>query len=161
MYPKIKKRNFFFFLKKKTFFSPSENRCLLSPSTIKPEEREFVVDSGASMHMISKKDLNSAELETVTTSRSPMTVITANGEVQTNEEAAVYVRELEIFLTMKLLKDTPAVLSLGKLRDEHGYSYEWINGQKPHLIKNCIRIQCNTENFVPIVVPGLSSSSSL
>ena len=35
------------------------------------------------MHMISKNDLNSAELETVTTSRSPTTVITANGEVQT------------------------------------------------------------------------------
>ena len=32
--------------------------------------------------------------------------------------------------------------------------------KKPHLIKNWIRIQCNTENFVPIVVPGLSSSSS-
>ena len=41
--------------------------------------------SDASMQMISKKDLNSAELETVTTSRSPTTVITANGEVQTNE----------------------------------------------------------------------------
>ena len=91
------------------------------------------------MHMISKKDLNSAELETVTTSRSSMTVITANGEVQTNEEATVYVRELGTFLTMKLLEDTPPVLSLGKFRDEHGYSYEWINGQKPHLIKNGIR----------------------
>ena len=32
--------------------------------------------------------------------------------------------------------------------------------KKPHLIKNGIRIQCNTENFVPIVVPGLSTSSS-
>ena len=112
------------------------------------------------MHMISKKDLNSAELETLTTSRSPTTVITANGEVQTHEEATVYVKELDIFLTMKVLEDTPAVLSLGKLCDEHGYSCEWINGQKPHLIKNGIRIQCNTENFVPIVVPGLSTSSS-
>ena len=37
-----------------TFFSLSENRCLPA-STPKPEEREFVVDSGASMHMISKK----------------------------------------------------------------------------------------------------------
>ena len=112
------------------------------------------------MHMISKNDLNSAELETVATSRSPTKVITANGEVQTHEEATVYVKELDIFLTMKVLEDTPAVLSLGKLCDEHGYSYEWINGQKPHLIKNGIRIQCNTENFVPIVVPGLSTSSS-
>ena len=43
---------------------------------------------------------------------------------------------------------------------KNGYSYEWIHGQKPHLIKNGIRIQCDTENFVPIVVPGLSTSSS-
>ena len=61
------------------------------------------------MHMISKKDLNSVELDTVTTSRSPTTVITANGEVQTNEEATVYVRELGIFWTMKVLEDMPAV----------------------------------------------------
>ena len=113
---------------KTAFFSLSENWCL--PSTIKPEEREFVVvDSGASMHMISKKDVNSAELETVTTSISPTTVITANGEVQTHEEATDYVKEFCIFLTMKVLEDTPAVLSLGKLFDEHGYSYERINGQ--------------------------------
>ena len=46
------------------------------------------------MHMISKKDLTFAELETVTTSRSPTTFITANGEVQTHEEATVYVKEL-------------------------------------------------------------------
>ena len=72
----------------------------------------------------------------------------------------MYVKELDIFLTMKVLNNTPAVLSLGKLCDENGYSYEWINGQKPHLIKNGIRIPCNTENFVPIVVPDLSSSSS-
>ena len=77
-----------------TFFSRSENRCLPA-STLKPEEREFVVDSGASMHMISKKDFNDAEMDTLTKSGSPTTVITANGEVQTHEEATVYVKELE------------------------------------------------------------------
>ena len=112
------------------------------------------------MHMISKKDLNYAEMDTLTKSCGPTTVITADGEVQTHEEASVYVKELDIFLSMKVLENTPAVLSLEKLCDENGYSYEWINGQKPHLIKNGIRIQCNTENFVPIVVPGLSTSSS-
>ena len=117
-----------------TFFSPSENRCLPA-STLKLEEREFVVDSGASMHMISKKDLSDAEMDTLTKSCSPTIVITANGEVKTHEEAIVYVKELDIFLTMKVLENTPAVLSLGKLCDENGYSYEGINGQKPHLIK--------------------------
>ena len=112
------------------------------------------------MHMISKKDLSDAEMDILTKSCSPTIVITANGEVQTHEEAIVYVKELDIFLTMKVLNNTPAVLSLGKVCDENGYSYEWINGQKPHLIKDGIRIICNTDNFVPIVVPGLSSSSS-
>ena len=136
-----------------------EERYLLA-SNLKLEEPEFVLDSRASMHMISRKNLKDAEMDTLTKSCSPMIVITANGEVQTHEEATVYVQELDIFLTMKVLDNTPAVLSLGKLCDENGYSYEWINGQKPHLIKDGIRIICNTENFVPIVVPGLSSSFS-
>ena len=150
---KIKEKN------KAAFFSPSENMCFPA-STLNPEERELVVDSGASMHMISRKNLNSAEMDTLTTSRSLTTVTTANREVQTHEEATIHVKESDIFLTMKILEDTPAVLPLGKLCDEHGYSYQWISGEKPHLIENGIRIQCNTENFVPIVVPGLSTSSS-
>ena len=67
------------------------------------------------MHMISKKDLNDAEMDTLAKSCSPRIIITANGEVQTHDEATVYVKELDIFLTMKVLVDT-------------------INGQKPHLI---------------------------
>ena len=77
-----------------TFFSPSEKRCIPA-STNKPEEREFVVDSRASMHMISKKDLNDAEMDTLTKSCTPTIVITATGEVQTHEEATVYVKEFD------------------------------------------------------------------
>ena len=152
---KLKEKN------KAAFFSPCESRCLPAPSNLKSEERDFVVDSGASMRMISKKDLSDAEMDTLTKSCSPTIVITANGEVQTHEAATVFCqRELKIFLTMKVLGNSTAVLSLGKLCDEHGYSYEWINGQKPHLKKKGIRLQGNTENFVPNVVPGLSTSSS-
>ena len=82
--------------------------CLAS--NLKPKEREIVVDSGASMNMISKKDLSDAEMYTLTKSCSPTIVITANGDVQTHEEATVYVKELDIFLTMKVLDNTPAVI---------------------------------------------------
>ena len=68
----------------------------------------------------------------------------------------MHVKELDLFVTIKLLEDTLAVLSLGKLCEEHGYSYEWTSGQLPHLIKNDRKIQCKTENYVPIDVPGLS-----
>ena len=64
------------------------------------------------MHMLSRKDLASAELETVRVSKRPTTVVTAHGEVQTKEEATVYVKDLDLFVTVKLLEDTLAVLSL-------------------------------------------------
>ena len=44
--------------------------CLLA-SNLKLVEREFVVDSGASMHMISKKDLSDAEMDTLTNRAVP------------------------------------------------------------------------------------------
>ena len=39
------------------------------------------------MHVIRKKDLNDAEMDTLTKSCRPTIVITANGEVQAHEEA--------------------------------------------------------------------------
>ena len=49
------------------------------------------------MHMVSRKDHNSADLEIVLVSQS---------EVQTQEEATVYVRELDLVVTVKLLART-------------------------------------------------------
>ena len=97
------------------FFSPSENRCLPA-STLKLEEREIVVDSGASMHMISKKDLNDAEVDTLTKSCSPTIVITANGEVQTHEEVTVCVKELDFLLTESHRKHASSIVGWTALR---------------------------------------------
>ena len=47
-------------------------------------------------------------------------MMTANGEVQTREEATVYVEELDLFVKVMFLEETPAVLSLGKLCKDHG-----------------------------------------
>ena len=79
-------------------------------------------------------------------------------EVQTNEEAQVYVYDLDLFVTVQLLEDTPAVLSLGKLCEEHGFTSEWASGQTPHLTKQGKEILCKTENVLLMVVPGLSSN---
>ena len=73
--------------------------------------------------MVSKKDLDKAGMETVRTSKSPTMVVAANGEVQTKEEATVYVRELDLFVTVMLLENTPTVLSLGKLCEELGTAF--------------------------------------
>ena len=70
------------------------------------------------MHVVSKKDLNSAELETMRTSRSPTTVMTANVNAQRREGATVYVKELDLFLKVMFLEETPAVPSLEKLCED-------------------------------------------
>ena len=109
--------------------------------------------------MLRRKDRNSAELKTVRISKSPTTVVAANGEVHAKEEATVHVKELDLFVTVKLLDDTATVLSHGKFCQDHGYSYEWTTGQKPQLIEDGRRIKCNTAKHVPIVVPGPTSVS--
>ena len=86
-------------------------------------------------------------------------VLTANGEVYTHEEAQVFVHDLHLFVTVQLLEETPEVLSLGKLCEDHRYSYECVSGQKPRLTKDGKSIICKTDNFVPLVVPGLSANS--
>ena len=113
---------------------------------MEPEEREFVVDSGASMLVVSKRDLNSTEMGTMRTSRSP-----DDGDdgqrrgANQDEEATVYVKELDLFVTVILREETPAFLSF--------------SCQKPHLIRNGKKIHCNKSNNVPFMVPGLSTSS--
>ena len=47
------------------FFTPIEAGVMLAPTSKRPEELEVVVDSGASMHMMSKKELSSDELDTL------------------------------------------------------------------------------------------------
>ena len=145
---------------KATFYVPGEVKSKSTPITPKrPEEREFAVDSGASMHMMSRKESSSDELWTVKRSRTPTVVLTANGEVHTHEEAQVFVHDLNQVVNVQLLEETPTVPSLGKLCKDHGYSCEWVSGQEPRLTKNGKTVECKTDNFVPLVVAGLSTSS--
>ena len=55
-----------------------------------------------------------------------------------------------------------AVLSLGKLCEDHGYTCHWTSSQKKktHLIRNGKRIGCKRSNYIPFLVLGLSASSS-
>ena len=86
-------------------------------------------------------------------------VLTANRDVHTHEEAQVFVHDLNLFVTVQLLEETPAVLSLGKLCEDHGHSNEWVSGQMPQLTKEGKTIICKTDNFIPLFVSGLSANS--
>ena len=80
--------------------------------------------------------------------------------IDTTEEALVYVKVLDMFVTVQRFTDTPAELSLGKLFEERGNPSKW-KGQTPNLIQNGNSVPCECDNFVPIVVPGRSSEAHL
>ena len=82
-----------------------------SVSTVNPDEREFIVDSGGSMHMMSNMKLL-LEMDTVKVSRLSTTATTANGSVDTNEEAKVYANNFDLSVTVQLFEDTTAVGTL-------------------------------------------------
>ena len=98
----------------------THNEAVVMSTSKRPEEREVVVDSGASMHMMSKPELSSDELDTLRKSRNPTVVLTANGEVHTNEEARVFAHDSNLFGTVQLVEETLAVLSLGNFYEDHG-----------------------------------------
>ena len=82
------------------------------------------------MHMMSNMELSPEEgRKAIKVSRLPKTVITAIGSVDTTEDATVHVKDLDMFVTVQLLEETPAVVFLEKLCEENGYSYEWEEGQ--------------------------------
>ena len=84
-----------------------------------------MVDSGASMHMMSKMELSPEEYETVNVSRLSTTVIAVGGSINRRgyslREKLGHVRH-----GPQLLEDPPGEVSLGKLCDENEYSYAWI-----------------------------------
>ena len=112
------------------------------------------------MHMPSRKDLNSDELETVKVSKKTVDGCYSQRRADHKRRGNSVCQSIRFIRDRVLLKDALAVLSLGKLCEDHGYTYYWTSGQKPQLIQNSRRMECNTANYVPFVVPGLSTSSS-
>ena len=106
------------------------------------------------MHMLSKKGFELRGIGHFARVQEPHCGAYTQWGSAHKEEAQVYVHDLDLFVTVQLLEETPAVLSLGKLCEDHGYSYEWVSGQKPRLTKEEKTIMCKTDNFVHLVVRG-------
>ena len=140
---------------------PRRNGCSRLRRQKEPEEGEFVVDSGASIHMVSKKDLNSAESEAMRTSRSPTTVMTDNGEVQTREEATVYVKHLDSIRQSYVSWRNSRSSFIGEtLWGSSGFFIPPDQRSKTTSHQKWQENWLQKKNYVPFAVPGLWASSS-
>ena len=107
-------------------------------------------ETGASLQMMSKRDLTPEEQETIQKSKDSSVIMTSNDTTHTIEKGTVCA--LNMFVQVQFFKESPAVLSLGKLCEENGYSHEWYPGQPSYL-------KCKTDNHIPLVVPGVQAAA--
>ena len=78
---------------KATFFSPAEKWVLPRSSARERKEREFVVDSGTSTHMVSEKHFYSAELETVRASECQSIVLVRHRYASSRNSRSAFIGE--------------------------------------------------------------------
>ena len=83
------------------FFRPpnrtTQEKVVASLSDCEHEDREFIVDSGTSLSMISKLELTCGGKDAIRRSKEPTVITTANGRAESTEEETVYVNDLDVF----------------------------------------------------------------
>ena len=65
---------------------------------------------------------------------------------------------INMFVQFQKLKESPAVLSLGTLCEENGYSNKWHPGLPSYLIQNGKKVDCKTDNHIPLIVPNVQAT---
>ena len=81
---------------------------------------------------------------------------TANGLAEVQCDAKAYTKELELHIYAKLVKDSPATLSSGKLRGELGCSQTWNPGDDPQSCKHGVVIGCRSDKGILVVAVKIS-----
>ena len=59
------------------------------------------MDFGTSVHILSRKDSNAEELAIMSVLQKPTKDVSANDEVQTNEEVTMYVKDMALFVIVQ------------------------------------------------------------
>ena len=129
---------------------------MLAPTSKRPEEREFVVDSVAVMHMMIKKRIKLRGNRHFANVQNPYCGShckrwSANQRGSTSSRS-----RLNLFVTAITRGNACSPTAWEALRTPR--IPLWV-GQGPRLTKNGKSIICKTDTFVPLVVPGLSTSS--
>jgi len=124
-------------------------KVVLSPSSL--NARRYIVDSGASFHLVDSRTLSKQERSTIYKISDPISIQTANGDVIVDSKVKIFVRELGLHVWAYLHEDTVAVLSLGMLCDDHGYTYNWKPQTWPTLTKGRQVVTCQPHCNVPFI----------
>ena len=124
--------------------------------------RNFILDSGASFHLMPRTDLTPEERKTLRYLSQPAELHTANGIVYAFYECEVYVHDLDTKVTCLVLPDVPPLLSMGKLVRDQGFEFRW-QEEQPILVhpESGEEILCSIGQNTPYLCPAESADSEV
>ena len=114
--------------------------------------REYLVDSGAAFHIINKSLLTNEELRTVRKLDHSVKLQTANGTITATHQAKVSHGTRSNIVAI-ILKDSPCLISMGKLCRECGFASKQIGANTPVLQKGRLIVECQTVYDVRFITP--------
>jgi len=111
--------------------------------------REYLLDSGASWHSISWRNLSAKERKTKRRLPEPLSMFTANGFTQVEFEIQIDVNILGMKVWALLMDDTPTLISIGHLCNSDGFDFIWKNCQVPYLQRGEFKLFCYPSCNIP------------
>ena len=93
----------------------------------------WLVDTGASFHVVGRKELRRGIRRLSRPADIPVEVDTATGKVKLDHVVPPRLQELGLDISPFLISQSPAVLSIGRLCMEQKFSFSWKPGRAPTL----------------------------
>ena len=112
--------------------------------------RTFIVDSGASVNLISYSSLQPAEKRKIKPVKKQVSLRAAGGIITPTEQVSTYVPDLKCTVECLLYEGAPTLLSLGQLVQNCGFTYTW-GEQGPAFLthKKGWSVECDIVHSVP------------
>ena len=119
---------------------------------------QIIGDSGAAQHCRGLDDIPINERCKIRKADVPLIFVTANGEVPCDEVIATDIPQLGITRDMYVMKDSPSVISIGRLVIDDGYDFVWKHRDRRAVLISPQGKRHNlwTDNFTPMLAAQTS-----
>ena len=119
----------------------------------------WIIDSGSAFGIVSPGDLTPFEKRRIEKMSMGIQLRTAAGDLTTDESVSVNPFGGNDTIDALVLPDSPALLSLGKLCGESGYSFYWPSGGSPEItLPSGKKFELDVVNRVPVWPMGVLPS---
>jgi hypothetical protein len=114
----------------------------------------WLVDTGSGYDLIGRQELTDDDEQYLLRSE-PIEFFTANGSTTSMFEYQMVLDNLDEQLEVRVLDNTPAVLSVGRRCMEDGYTFVWHPGKLPYFVlPSGKRVPLEVEGYVPYLRSG-------